>query len=451
MPYLFLILLSFISIASHSKTTHEVSFSLIDLDSQKIFDQKEPNASMVLASVSKLYSLPFSLEKLGPQYQFETKLFIKGKIKNGILNGDLYLVGGADPYLTSAHLMSLAQALLNKNIFKINGQFYFNQSYIPLIKNLDNIGLEDQPDNPSLSALNVEFNRFNVNTKNNLTIPNLEHIKIEESKKKLVDLNYTYEKSKFLEERWKKLKKTNKSWESLPAKNSGLFTAHYLKYLAEIMGVNLPQPKELQELSSKGLKLLSRHKSLPLIELSTLAMEYSNNLMAELPYLVARKESSQNLNEWLKKRFPKIKWKKTHLKNGSGLSYSNKTSPSELSLFLKNNFKTMYNDRSFMSLLSTVGHSGWLKNRLKTPNFAFHVWAKTGSLHYVDNIAGYLFTKSGKRLAFNILIQNADNLEILKNNRLSKRAKNLRKSSKKWSFKAKQIQNQLMQKWINTI
>lgn len=104
-----------------------------------------------------------------------------------------------------------------------------------------------------------------------------------------------------------------------------------------------------------------------------------------------------------------------------------------------------------MSLLSTVGHSGWLKNRLKTPNFAFHVWAKTGSLHYVDNIAGYLFTKSGKRLAFNILIQNADNLEILKNNRLSKRAKNLRKSSKKWSFKAKQIQNQLMQKWINTI
>ena len=52
---------------------------------------------MVPASNVKLLSTGVALKTLGPDYRFETKIGYTGEIKDGTLNGDLYIMGGADP------------------------------------------------------------------------------------------------------------------------------------------------------------------------------------------------------------------------------------------------------------------------------------------------------------------------------------------------------------------
>ena len=59
-----------------------------------------------------------------------------------------------------------------------------------------------------------------------------------------------------------------------------------------------------------------------------------------------------------------------------------------------------FEGRSFWSLLSINGHSGGLSKRLRHPKYAFRVYGKTGSLYYVNNLAGYLLGQSGKKYAF---------------------------------------------------
>jgi len=52
---------------------------------------------MVPASNMKLISTGAALFKLGPEYRFSTDIAHDGKIEDGILNGNLYIVGNGDP------------------------------------------------------------------------------------------------------------------------------------------------------------------------------------------------------------------------------------------------------------------------------------------------------------------------------------------------------------------
>jgi D-alanyl-D-alanine carboxypeptidase/D-alanyl-D-alanine-endopeptidase (penicillin-binding protein 4) len=218
--------------------------------------------------------------------------------------------------------------------------------------------------------------------------------------------------------------------------------------LASLVGVNLPSP-QIKKLESNG-KNLGTHKSLPLVELSALGMEYSNNIMVEAPFYMAKKKGKIDLLSWLKKSYPQVPWKQTSLENASGLTHKNLSTSKELSHFLRALFTIEFQGRAFPSLLTISGHSGNLRKRLKTPELAYKVWGKTGSLHYVDNVAGYLFSNSGKKLAFAILMNDKEALKTLREENLSKASQKLRMKSKAWSQKAKQRQNELLKKWITT-
>ena len=208
---------------------------------------------------------------------------------------------------------------------------------------------------------------------------------------------------------WKKNSTVRmRSLEDLPSKNSNLFTSSFFHYLAEIHGLKLNQPKGKKV--PANAKLLGYHEGLPLIRLASLGLEYSNNLIAEMAMLKAVKkltgekrsleESAFFMHEWFKKSFPKINWGGSLLTNASGLTVDNKMGPKNMVdlLFMLKDKK--FNQRSFWSLLSINGHSGGLSRRLRRPEFAFRVYGKTGSLYYVNNLAGYLLGKSGKKYAF---------------------------------------------------
>lgn len=65
---------------------------------------------LVPASNMKLITTGAALYSLGPQYRFSTDIAYDGHIKDGVLHGNLYIVGGADPTLGSKDSIAVALA-----------------------------------------------------------------------------------------------------------------------------------------------------------------------------------------------------------------------------------------------------------------------------------------------------------------------------------------------------
>lgn len=59
----------------------------------------ENGRRLIPASNTKLVTTGLALHELGPDYRFDTRLAYSGHIADGVLHGDLYLVGGGDPTL----------------------------------------------------------------------------------------------------------------------------------------------------------------------------------------------------------------------------------------------------------------------------------------------------------------------------------------------------------------
>ena len=77
-----------------------VSICAMTVDGRSIVDINS-SRMLVPASNMKLISTGIALHKLGPDYRFETTLTYDGEIIDGVLNGNVYIIGGGDPTLGS--------------------------------------------------------------------------------------------------------------------------------------------------------------------------------------------------------------------------------------------------------------------------------------------------------------------------------------------------------------
>jgi len=84
---------------------------------------------MLPASVIKVYSTYAALLELGYDYRWPTKFYSTGKLKNGILYGDLVVKGFGDPTLRTADIAPIVSALKAKGIRKIEGNIIWFNGY----------------------------------------------------------------------------------------------------------------------------------------------------------------------------------------------------------------------------------------------------------------------------------------------------------------------------------
>ncbi|KQQ88654.1 D-alanyl-D-alanine carboxypeptidase/D-alanyl-D-alanine-endopeptidase [Massilia sp. Leaf139] len=80
------------------------------------------------ASTMKLVTTLVSLEQLGPVFRGRTELLSNGELKNGVLQGDLVLRGGADADLSDEVLEGMLRALHNAGIKRIAGNLVLDRS-----------------------------------------------------------------------------------------------------------------------------------------------------------------------------------------------------------------------------------------------------------------------------------------------------------------------------------
>lgn len=144
----------------------------------------------------------------------------------------------------------------------------------------------------------------------------------------------------------------------------------------------------------------------PLDSLLKPMMYFSDNMIAEQLILQMAAERNWvldtevaigNLQKEAKEDFLRqVKWV-----DGSGLSRYNLVRPLDLVAVIQGIYQEMPAQR-WQSLLPEAGKSGTLKNvKLENPNL--RIWAKSGSFSNTYNLSGIVVTPKGKKLAFAVL------------------------------------------------
>jgi len=96
------------------------------------------------------------------------------------------------------------------------------------------------------------------------------------------------------------------------------------------------------------------------------------------------------------------------LSDGSGLSRDNRLTPIALTTLLVR-VRAGKHGPTFAASLPAAGRDGTLKSRLTEEPYAGNVRAKTGYLDGVGALSGYATARSGIRVAFAILVNDAHN------------------------------------------
>jgi D-alanyl-D-alanine carboxypeptidase/D-alanyl-D-alanine-endopeptidase (penicillin-binding protein 4) len=150
---------------------------------------------------------------------------------------------------------------------------------------------------------------------------------------------------------------------------------------------------------------------------------------------------------WYTKNYPNMGWDRAAFLNGSGLTSENRVSAHSFTNFLHAIQKDKFNGRHYWSLLPMAGRGAWLRSRLNRPDLIYRVWTKTGSLDYVNNLTGYLITKSGKKVAFSIFINDKEKRRQVDGPN-SEETEQLRREAVRWAKMAKKVQDDLLEYWV---
>lgn len=416
----------------------EVSIAVRDEKGKVIYDLNG-NRQQKPASNMKLLTSAAALTELGLNYRFLTNIYTTGKVKNGVLHGDLYIQGKGDPTLTIEDLDEFARFFAYAGLKKINGRivaddFWFDQDLLtPDIKKEDEsyyyaapvTALTISPDNDYDSgSIIVEAIGKKVGEKPTIKItPDLGDLTIENNAKTVYSNQYStlkikreYRTNRIIVSGYLPLGKDVKEW--ITVQNPTEHTITLFKNVLEKQGIQFSKEKFYREKTPKKARLIVQKQSIPLAEMMIPYMKLSNNSIADILVKTmgkirmgqgSTKAGLSVLKQYAYSRHLSIDhWT---FEDGSGMSHNNRVSSIDLThlLFVVQKEKQWYG--TFFDSLPVAAHSdriigGSLRNRFTTPLTKEKVFAKTGAIEGVNTLSGYLIGKSGKTYIFSVLVQN---------------------------------------------
>ncbi len=81
------------------------------------------------ASTMKLLTTLVALEELGPGWTWKTEAYVSAPVRDGVLDGDLYIKGYGDPYLVIEHFWRFLRALRKGGLTEIRGDLIIDQGF----------------------------------------------------------------------------------------------------------------------------------------------------------------------------------------------------------------------------------------------------------------------------------------------------------------------------------
>lgn len=414
-----------------------VSLLVKNLNNGQLLYQFRPNSVAIPASTMKLVTTATALELLGPDFCFETKLEIDGKItKDSVLEGNLYIRGGGDPTLGSeklgdtGFLTKWVNAVKNAGIKKIKGQIVADASLF------DDEGVnphwtwEDMGNYYAAGAYGISYmdNTFKLVLRSGKEGTTPEIIKTIPEIPDLTFDNY--------------LKSTSIRFDSayfygaphsnqrtvrgeIPANrpefitkgdipNPGLLLAQHFHAKLTETGIIISQPPTDKIVEAITPRIIYKYDSPPLGEIIRETNIHSNNHFAEhiFRYLSLKNSSIASSNEAV--RVIRSFWKSKGLPidqlfmyDGCGLAPMDAVSAQFLVDLLTYMKTESINKDAFFNSLPVSGENGTLSSFLKNTPLQGKVHAKSGTISRVKSYAGYINTPN-KNYVFALLVNNAD-------------------------------------------
>lgn len=145
--------------ATAERTT--VSLKVVDVATGETLFDRGGKRLFVPASNLKIYTASCALDQFGPRYQFKTRLQARGELADGVLAGDIVLVGGGDAMLKHEQLAALAKrAAAEWQLREVRGTVQADNSRYSSPLKGPGWMWDDDPDyyNMSVTPLMVDFN-----------------------------------------------------------------------------------------------------------------------------------------------------------------------------------------------------------------------------------------------------------------------------------------------------
>jgi len=386
------------------------------------------------ASTIKLLTTLVALDVLGPAYRWKTDVYAKGDLQGERLLGDLLIKGHGDPFLVTERVWQLLRDIRFAGVRDIDGDLLIDDSYFD-IGDHDPAAFDKQP----LRAYNVAPNALLMNFKvvrywfepdhesegvNVRPDPALENLVIENrlglasgrcrgfQRGITVGSNGPVDKVTFSGnfpdgcERYAM---------DRAALSHNQFVYGLFRLLWQESGGTIGGAWKNVAMQSDAEPIVS-FESLPLSELIARVNKHSNNVMArQLLYTLSAEVNGQPGTEdggrqvianWLTEN--DLESCKLAIENGAGLSRNARITASDMGSLLNFAWRQPYMPE-YVASMSIAGLDGTLTRRFRNTELIGKAHLKTGSMDNVTAIAGYLQTRSGRRLAL-VALQNHDNI-----------------------------------------
>lgn len=391
----------------------------------------ERNADRVFipASNMKLLVSATVLDRLGPDYTYETRAYAAAQVDSkGVLRGDLVLKGAGDPILETAHLADLARQVKARGIKKIAGNVVVDDTLFDSRR----LGWGWSWDNfpyyysAEISALNLNRNCVQVWVYPGKAAGSPAVVRIEPPTGYVTVENTATTGAAGAEKKiWiDRVMGTNtirvggvipagtkvsSLEEPITVKEPALYAGSVFRDQLSRLGVLVLGEVKSGKLPVKA-EQVAVHKSVPLSKIVWMLNKPSDNLIAEvllktLGAVVKGTGSSEAGAEVETEFFGKIGMDLSALNivDGSGLSRLNYVSPRNLSTLLSHMYSHAHH-QAYLESLPIAGVDGTLRSRMKDTPAERNVRAKTGYVSRVSSLSGYVNTKSGEPLVFSILM-----------------------------------------------
>lgn len=434
-----------------AKLGGQVGYLVVDAASGRVLESAGADDALPPASVAKTLTTAYALETLGGDYRFSTRLIGTGSLVGGTLQGDLVLVGGGDPTLTTDGLGEMAATLAGAGVRAVSGRFLVASGALPHVDVID----PSQPDqvdyNPGISGLNLNFNRVYFGWAKQgagwaLTMDaraDRFNAPVRVAQMSIVDRagpQYTYSRQDGVEH-WtvaaRALGKGGSRW--LPVREPGHYAGDVFRGLAAAQGIDLPVPQSVDGAVQGGI--LAEHRSDDLRSILREMLKYSTNVTAEIVGMTASQKrggpvdslatSAARMTDWARDRFGISATFYDH----SGLGSQNRVTASDLVKLLR-----AATSDDLRGILKTVplrdAKGAWVTNG------PVQVQAKSGTLNFVSNLAGYETTAKGHELVFAILSG-----DVARCNAVPREDREDPYGVRSWVARAHGLQQGLLQRW----
>ncbi len=422
---------------------------IVDAESGETLYEQNADKYFLPASNMKLFTTALALAKLGPEYRFHTTLETRGTISSeGVLSGDLALVGRGDPNLSNRKfpyelkeefdgppekvLAELADALVAKGVKKISGDVVGDDSYFPRERYPSGWEIDDMvwEYGAAISAIVVDDNTVTLVLTPGEQAGNPVQAVLTPG---TLDFTVANEVATSAADVKSDLKLTREPGSNvvvvkgtLPAKSGprklilaveepAQHAAATLKRLLEERGLKVGGVARARhdggEMSGDPA-VLAEHVSVPLGDSVKLVNKISQNLHSEmLLRTVARQKGVWATPDDLMK-IPAEFYEAAGIAPGdviqtdaSGLSRHDLVTPRAIVTLLGYAQKQAWFGLYYASL-PVAGADGTLEDRMKNTPAAGRIHAKTGSVEHVRTLSGFAETAGGRRLIFSFLSNN---------------------------------------------